>query len=145
MRKGKISINFREINFVRYASNLFSQYIKFFNQKCCGIGNDLLQFIIEINQGPCVENQNMLYESRIIDHIRNIFTDLHLQDAMYKEMFSEEPDSLNEFLQSLTLLLNTFFEGEQSNTIKRYMAEILDIEFLFKKLRQSYETILKNN
>lgn len=64
---------------------------------------------------------------------------------MYKEMFSEEPDSLNEFLQSLTLLLNTFFEGEQSNTIKRYMAEILDIEFLFKKLRQSYETILKNN
>lgn len=42
LRKGKISINFKEVNFVRYASNLFSQYIKFFNKKCCGIGNDLL-------------------------------------------------------------------------------------------------------
>lgn len=87
----------------------------------------------------------MLYESRIIDHIRNIFTDLHLQDAMYQEMFADDAESLNEFMQSLTILLNTFFEGEQSKEIKSYMADILDIEFLFKKLRQSYQMILDSN
>ena len=61
---------------MNFASNLFGIYSKILNEHNVLFGEKLLDFLIEIIQGPCLGNQNMLCGSKIIENLEDIMFEL---------------------------------------------------------------------
>ncbi len=46
----------RSINMIEFGAGLFCEYIKFYNTLNIELGEYILDFLIEVVQGPCCEN-----------------------------------------------------------------------------------------
>ena len=55
---------------------MFREYITFSDSTNSIFGEKLLDFLIEIIQGPCHGNQNMLCESKILENLEDIMYEL---------------------------------------------------------------------
>ena len=61
---------------MKFATDLFGIYSKILNEHNVLFGEKLLDFLIEIIQGPCHGNQNMLCESKILENLEDIMYEL---------------------------------------------------------------------
>ena len=61
---------------MKFATDLFGIYSKILNEHNVLFGEKLLDFLIEIIQGPCHGNQSMLCESKILENLEDIMYEL---------------------------------------------------------------------
>jgi len=61
---------------VKFATDLFGIYSKILNEHNVLFGEKLLDFLIEIIQGPCHGNQKLLCESKILENLEDIMYEL---------------------------------------------------------------------
>jgi len=61
----------RNINFIKYSSNVLGSFVKFINAHCIELGEQVIDFLIDAVQGPCKENQLELREGKIVEFIKD--------------------------------------------------------------------------
>ena len=61
---------------MKFSTDLFGIYSKILNEHNVLFGEKLLDFLIEIIQGPCHGNQSMLCESKILENLEDIMFEL---------------------------------------------------------------------
>ena len=61
---------------MKFATDLFGIYSKILNEHNVLFGEKLLDFLIEIIQGPCHGNQSMICESKILENLEDIMYEL---------------------------------------------------------------------
>ena len=49
-------INGKTVNFLRHIAQIYGHYIKFVNVHCIDLGDQIIEFLIEALQGPCLQN-----------------------------------------------------------------------------------------
>jgi hypothetical protein len=65
-------INVKSINFISQIAMHFGIFIRIINSECIKVGSQLLDFLIESLQGPCLNNQQCLTSSKIVDFIKEL-------------------------------------------------------------------------
>lgn len=51
---------------------MFGEYTKFIHQENAEFGEKLLDYLIEVIQGPCPENQHFLCDSKILENLEDL-------------------------------------------------------------------------
>ena len=82
--------NPRSINFVYYSNVKFINLLKILNVFCVDIGVLILNFLIELIQGPCFENQKELAKSKIIDSTKDLMFMFSKKSDYLKRGFNSE-------------------------------------------------------
>jgi hypothetical protein len=132
----------KNINLVASASRYLGQLLKFINPQCVPVALQLIDFLIECMHGPCTENQTMLFESKIVEVVKDFMNDLRMQPSYFDQMFEGEKELLEGIVKRLITLLNALLEGNQDNRIREYMSANLNLDFLADCLSMEYTNYL---
>ena len=92
---------------------MFGYYIKFVNNCCIELGDQIIEFLIESLQGPCLQNQLELSKNKIVDLVK-IFIAAFKEDIDYKQRGFQSRNDRNEINAQITksiALLNELLEG----------------------------------
>lgn len=65
--------NPKSINIISQSTFKFGQLLKFLNSDCITFGQQLMEFLIEVIQGPCKMNQKAIIQNKIIDYIKDLY------------------------------------------------------------------------
>ena len=63
-------------NLIKFSVRLFGEYCKFISPFNISFGETILDFLTEVIQGPCYENQKHLAESKILENLEDLLYDL---------------------------------------------------------------------
>lgn len=144
-KSGKISVNFKEVNFISYSASIFGRYCKFFNPICAELGLKIIEFMVEVIQGPCTENQKMLYASKTIDSCKIFLNDLFIQKDYFEHVFDRDTMKILDFVKKVIKLLTAMLEGNYDKKMIIYMANSLNIDFLLEILLKEYHDFIDRN
>lgn len=98
---------------------------KVINSVTVGVGNQLVETIVEAIQGPCKENQRTLVNAKILDTCRELVNMLSKRENLEPlgfvpkdlEIASEDDEDvlevLDEFISKIATMLVSLLEGEQ--------------------------------
>lgn len=78
-------------DFISMSSALFANITMVVNCKCADLTDQLLDFLIECVQGPCLENQLDLCQSQIISSCKDFFKNF-TKSSYYKKFGFETDD-----------------------------------------------------
>lgn len=68
-------INPKSFDFVAFISTMLGVFEKqYVNCYSCDMGNQMIDTLIELIQGPCKENQATLVSSKVIDNCRDLIS-----------------------------------------------------------------------
>jgi hypothetical protein len=62
----------KNIDFVLYTSSQFGGFVKYLNPHITDLGNQILDFLVEVVQGPCRGNQKQLFDGKIVDYTKDL-------------------------------------------------------------------------
>ena len=132
-------VNGKSFNFIGFASHFFGNLEKFINIHCVELGDQLIEFLIESLQGPCLENQLDLSRNKIVDFVKD-FVSLFPSDIDYRRRgFSKETNKqIDDIMTKSTTLLISLLEGNNNQEIRSQLCDNLDFKFLKRKLEDQY-------
>ena len=111
-----------------------------------GLVDIIFDFLIEIIQGPHIENQKMILEFKIIDICKSFIYDVGLNEKIYEEHYLRLFENKNN--RSIKKIIKLFYGMLESNTNKIYidsMKNNLDKAFFEKKLFGELTAFLTSN
>lgn len=65
-------VNGKTINFLKLTVIQFGTFLRFLNVESISLGKQMINFLIESMQGPCVKNQESLANSKIVDFTKTL-------------------------------------------------------------------------
>jgi inositol 1,4,5-triphosphate receptor type 3 len=109
------------------------------------IGNQLLDFMIESVQGPCLENQILFCKNKVIDTCKDFLAKFQRKFDYNKIGFvsEEEIDQMNNVVTKSSKLLYSLIEGEVGPEILKLLYEGLDFSFILNRLKEEFITYLE--
>lgn len=130
----------RSFDFIHLSASFFSNYIKFVNVYCLDFGNQLLDFMIEVIQGPSLENQLNYCKNKVIDICKDFLSKFQRKiDYDRGGFFSDdEQEGVNNVVTKSTKLLFSLIEGPANNEIMNILSEGLDFNFLLQHLKEEF-------
>jgi hypothetical protein len=132
------------INIVEYTAHVLSGLVKYLRPEVVDLGHSLMNFLIETVQGPCIENQNELYETKIIDFCKDLMDEFKLSTSFQIRSFEGESKvRLQKLLTKCLKLFNSLLEGNSDKNIEESMYELLDWEHIYTKLKDGYESYMQ--
>ena len=120
-------------DFVEYGSRMMASFAKVNDKLSYDLGIQLLDFLVEVIQGPCPENQVALIKHKIIDSCKDLLNDISTKkdfNMIWGEDSQEELDFLANLVSKSRLLLSSLLEGDTEKGRAILVAENLNVEFL---------------
>lgn len=98
------------INFIEEATGLLRKFFKVMNIKMVNIPNNLLAFIVEITQLPCIDNQIVFIQSTFFEDLSYLAAFFDSEDNQKSRKLGDDSLCiLNEmYIQWIQLALNNF-------------------------------------
>ena len=133
-----ISLTF---SFVRSVALWFGLYVKFANVKCIELGDQILDFMISLVQGPRLVNQRELANIKTIEacmdyiSILNNQTELKARGFLTKEQINVAQRSVSKCF----LFLSALIEGNQDPETMRSLCSKMEFGILINKITLEYE------
>jgi len=132
-------------DFVEIGSRMLASFAKFNDRLSYELGMQLLNFLIEIIQGPCPENQAALIKYKIIDSSKDLINDIGTKKEfkmIWGKDSEEEMDRLGNLVSKTRCLLASLLEGDQDKGRTLLVAENLNIEFLAEMLLSELKSFI---
>ena len=124
-------------DFVEIGSRMLASFAKFNDKLSYELGMQLLNFLVEIIQGPCPENQVALIKHKIIDSCKDLINDISTKKEfkmIWGKDSEEELENLSNLVSKTRCLLASLLEGDQDKGRTLLVAEHLNIDFLAQTL-----------
>lgn len=126
-------------DFVSFGAKMLSTFVKINNKMSLELGIQLLDFLVELVQGPCIANQAQLINIKVVDICKDLLDDISMKNS-FKEIWDLD-NNANQALISIvsktTTLLASIMEGNNEVAYIKSIANGLNLEFLEDSL-QSY-------
>lgn len=134
-------------NFITDSSYKFGSLIKFVNINCTCLLNQIIDFLIEAIQGPCVQNQMELSKAKIVEFVKDLLSTFIRPNDYLKRGFldSDEQGNINSIVTKSSNLLIALIEGNTTDEILKDLCTRLDFRFMRQVLAKEYEAFLTNN
>ena len=131
-------------NFISNCSYKFGGMVKFVNVHSTGMLNQLIDFLIEAIQGPCVLNQIELSKAKIVEFVKDLLSSFQSNNDYYKRGFMDldEQETINSIVTKSSNLLISLVEGNTTDDILRDLCLRLDFRFMRSILAKEYIAFL---
>lgn len=138
--EGEIFMNNR--NFISLCVEIFDQYIKFISEDNAKFGEKTLDFLTELIQGPCFENQNFLCETKILENLEDLIFEFSEESYNSKTVRLKDLRK-SSFTKRIYIFLLSLFEGiDKDQPIIDKVQNFLQPQALFKRLMYIYTVLL---
>lgn len=126
------------INFITDTTSKFGSLVKQLSLSTEDLIQQILDFLIDALQGTCLKNKQQLFQSKIVDFIKDLLKD-------YQSEISEEDDAFeieekmavaNRVIKKSIKLLLTLFEGNDGAQYSRYISTVIEFQSLARKLTE---------
>lgn len=105
------------------------------NVKFIQIGISILKFLLEVIDGPCYENQNIIIEARFFECVKFIVSIHTDKMERIKRGFDKEKELLHVLTGYLLMVVRGIIEGnDQSLEFCNQLRSVLTMPFLLKKI-----------
>ena len=94
--------------------------------------------MIEVVQGPCLKNQIVLFEAKIVDYCKDLMNEFATDKDYNIKGFAKHKDSIENMVKWSVKLLYTLLEANRSREILQYLAFNIDFEYLMKLMTKEY-------
>lgn len=131
------------IDFVRMTASTFGGFIKYLNPKLIGLGDQILEFLIEVVQGPCKNNQKVLYEAKVIDYCKDLMNEFSSEKDFESKGFLESKEEIEDLIKTSIKLLYSLLEANSNMEIQEYLATHIEFDYLINILTQEYKMMFK--
>ncbi|EAR96945.2 cation channel family protein (macronuclear) [Tetrahymena thermophila SB210] len=139
----------KSIDFIMNTTILFSSAVKYLNIHCIDLIDQILDFLIESIQGPCVENQITMCRGKINETCKDLLQKFQGNQEQNKQYYilgfdtEENKEELESLISKSFKLLYSLIEGDPSKDILQQMCQTLDFNHLFQILDDKFKKILQ--
>jgi hypothetical protein len=130
-------------DFVSIISKMFSRFIKINSRISIAVGIQMLEFLIEVTQGPCEENQVRLVNCKIIDHCIDLLHDISMKREFKDISNFESENKLNVLIGKSISLFLSLLEGNQEKKLTVLIGANINYDFLINNLVQEFKLFLR--
>ena len=135
----------KTVDFISFISLQLGHYTKIFNTDTLDFGDQLIDTMTEVIQGPCRENQKALIAAKTIDFSRDFINSFNavenrhdLQKRQFDPESADDMHEVNELKKKLVTLLLSLLEGTPDPEIISRMSQSLDFELMKARMRLVY-------
>ena len=127
---------------IAFGADLFCQYISISDSTNAIFGEHLLDFLIEVIQGPCYENQVFLCQTKILEILEDLMLSLipYNDDAMY--ILRARDVAMGSYTKRIYIFLLSMFEGSDDPELLEKIQSFIDPLVLFKRLMFIYKNVV---
>ncbi|KAL4510112.1 hypothetical protein ABPG72_010305 [Tetrahymena utriculariae] len=139
----------KSIDFIMNTTIFFSSAVKYLNIYCIDLIDQVLDFLIESIQGPCVDNQITMCRGKINETCKDLLQKFQGNPEQNKQYFilgfntEENKEELESLISKSFKLLYSLIEGDPSKGILQQMCQTLDFNHLFQILDDKFKKILQ--
>lgn len=123
-------------DFVDTSSRLLGSFIKINNEMSIDLGIQIIDFLVELVQGPCTENQEKLVNCKVVDFCKDLLNDISMKNEfkMIWDMASSKNNNMTTLISKTTTLLGSILEGNLDKNYKSLISENFNFDFLVSTL-----------
>lgn len=129
----------KSINIIRLVATLFGDYYKYKSSANIDIGNTFLDFLTEVLQGPCKQNQRAICKTKILQNLEDIMFDITDRDYKLKI----EDLRMACFTKRIVVFLLSIFEGSQDDHVLNQVINFVNPIILLRRLEFIYNNIVR--
>lgn len=109
----------KNVNYILNACLRYSNLARMLNKENVELCQQIVSFLIESVQGPCLENQKCLIQNKIVDIIKELFMMFNSKNDYLSRGFDTEElqEKVNTFVSFNSRLLLSLIEANPDNTI----------------------------
>lgn len=139
----KYSLN---VDFVSRTSGYFGAFVKYIRPEVVGLGDMMLNFLIEVVQGPNKLNQMKLAEAKIIDYVRDLMSEFEIEQTYELRGFITPEQKLEptHIIKKAVKLLISMLEANKNKDVLQYMGANLDQGWFYQTLTQEFVSFMKS-
>ena len=129
-------------DFVSFGAKMLSTFVKINNKMSMELGIQLLDFLIELVQGPCIANQAQLVNIKVVDICKDLLDDISMKNS-FKEIWdldSNANQALTSIVSKTTTLLASILEGNTEIAYVKSIATGLNLGFLDESVQNYLRT-----
>lgn len=143
----KMAIITNNINFISDTVFKFGSLIKVIDTSISDLVEQILDFLIEAIQGPCLNNQKQLFKSKMTDFIKDLLNDKFVDVTTLKsfEDIEEDMENWNQVIKKGVKLIISMFEGNDGREFVRFLAINMEFIVLVNKLAEELYRFFKKN
>ena len=133
-------------NFISNSSFKFGSLVKFVNIHCTSLLTQIIDFLIEAIQGPCVLNQIELTKAKIVEFVKDLLSSFIRPNDYLKRGFENplDQENINNLVTKSSNLLISLIEGNTNDEILKDLCLRLDFRFMRQILAKEFEAFLTN-
>lgn len=137
------SVNLRR-DFVSTGARMLGSFIKINNKLSVDLGIQIIEFLVELIQGPCVENQQKLENCKVSEYCKDLLNDISMKKRFQSlwELDTKNSDSVSKLVSKSITLLGALLEGNHGKTYREQIAENVDFDFLVQFLVSELENFI---
>mmetsp|Transcript_28121 Transcript_28121/g.24853 ORF Transcript_28121/g.24853 Transcript_28121/m.24853 type:complete len:328 (+) Transcript_28121:955-1938(+) len=134
----------KDYDFIKKTSFYFYTLIKSVNRDSLDVATQMLDFLIESVQGPCLGNQKAQVEAKMINTCMDFLTFFHDDYYYRKRGFFTDKDrkEADNATTKAMKLLNSLIEANDNEDIIKEMCNTIDFKFLARKVSDEYVNLV---
>ncbi|EAR99593.3 inositol 1,4,5-trisphosphate receptor type 3 (macronuclear) [Tetrahymena thermophila SB210] len=124
------------INMITFICDIFAQFVKRIDKSNLKFGISILETLISLIEGPCIENQRELVSSKILENIEDLMLEIfekEVDDSEYPK------DVLMDFKKNIIRIALSIFEGSGDNYIINKVGQFINPSILYKQMSYYFE------
>ncbi|EAS05098.2 inositol-triphosphate type 1 protein (macronuclear) [Tetrahymena thermophila SB210] len=134
-------IKTNSINVVTLLADIFEKYCKVLNESNLQFGLQILNTLIELIQGPCIENQNILCHTKLLENLEDLIADLNIKSKKFIGSI-KNTRIFTRFSRKIFLLLRGLFDANEDPIIISKISNYVDPQMLIQKMNFTYKQYL---
>ena len=135
----------KNVNIILTTSVYLKEFLEFNFIDDHELKNHILDFLIEIIQGPHILNQKMMFEFKIVDTCKSYIYELGLNEKIFEDIYIEKFS--NKYNKSIKKIIKLFYSMLESNLNESFIISMknnMDKSFFGEKLKKELKEFLKN-
>lgn len=138
--------NSKTFDFVSQLARMVGDFYKLFSCETCDLGQQIIDTLIELIQGPCTGNQTALITAKIIDSSRDFIAGFEKTQEILPlgfENSEEDIQEISEFKSKFVTLLLSLLEGDVDIKKIQKMANTLDFNVVRDRMLAVFTTFVQ--
>lgn len=130
----------QNVDFINLTAQAFGSIIKILRPELTELACQMIDFMIESVQGPCKQNQLVLFDSKIVDYCKDLMSEFDRKHSYAIKGFktAEEQQQIDETVKKSVKMLTSILEGSKNKEMVSYMYNNLDLEYLHDLLAEEF-------
>jgi len=138
------AMNSKNINFIKDTALVFGAFVKYINPAVIYLGKQIFDFLIEVVQGPCKQNQIVLHETKIVDYCKDLLNEFATEKDIKMKGFEGKNEEIESMIKMSIKLLYALLEANNNKEMLEYIAFNIDFDYLMKMLTKEFIYMFRN-